>query len=42
MFLSHLLKHLFKNINLIHQGYNLLLVMRAYSVHERFYHFNLV
>ena len=42
MFLSLLLKHLFKNSNLIHQGYNLLLVMRACSVHDQFCRFNLV
>ncbi|MDF7728858.1 hypothetical protein PUR50_28140, partial [Enterobacter hormaechei subsp. steigerwaltii] len=42
MLFSHLLKHLLKNNNLIHQDNNLLLVVRLRSVHDRFYHFNLV
>ena len=42
MLFSHLLKHLLKNNDLIHQDNNLLLVVRLRSVHDRFYHFNLV
>ncbi|VEW08585.1 hypothetical protein CRJUMX01_850002 [Escherichia coli] len=42
MLFSHLLKHLLKNNDLIHQDNNLLLGVRLRSVHDRFYHFNLV